>query len=343
MTVRRLSGIVVRAAAVGVLVGLVVLGGVTAGRWLTERVYDRIEPYGSTALIGGRSIPLSVRPGPACAWGSSAFTLDESDSVAMTGLAAPEGQRWLDMAGNVYSTDFIRRFRYDAGTPAGPEVRLRVAPRGVTLTGRIEARGLKPNFVYQVKVRGLFEHREAFEAIGYAGRWRFPGTETNYTDGDYRASVRKHLAEAYVFFDILVTDARGNAAKDFVLDHSLHVVWNGSRQRDDCRRSDILPIWVDASDPEVYAVPKQAPTLERLWAEREVRRYGRGNATVRLPTGVYRAELVLTEETFHDHGSDGGWWGTVMSAPVSFEIVAEEHTGAADVPGASRPGEAAGS
>ena len=63
--------------------------------------------------------------------------------------------------------------------------------------------------------------------------------------------------------------------------------------------------------------------MELIWAERERRRYVPGQETIGLPTGHYRAELVLTEESFHARDNDGGWWATVARCPVEFTVVEE--------------------
>lgn len=58
--------------------------------------------------------------------------------------------RWMDIADNPYSKEFRRRFRYREGQVA---VTYTTAEGGV-LRGRLVARGLKPNFAYQLKLEG---------------------------------------------------------------------------------------------------------------------------------------------------------------------------------------------
>ena len=299
-----------------IVASLASVGGVVSGRWFAGWVLGSDSADRVWESVSGRLIPMSVSPGKRRQTRAWPFTLDAVNSVCMTRVPDDGSQRWLDIAGNAYSGEFSRR--YSQGSI--PVVRLRLESDGPLLRGRIEGKGLKPNFAYQVKLNGIYEYREAFEAIGSVGRWRFPGRATNYTDGDYTRALRKSRAEAYIMFDFLITDAAGNVVRDLELNHSLHVLWNASRQRGDCRSADSVPFWVDASAAEVYARPKALSTLERIWAEREHVRYERGDDVVCLPPGTYHATLALTEESFHDHGEDGGWWATAFELPVSFVI-----------------------
>ena len=50
---------------------------------------------------------------------------------------------------------------------------------GETFRGRIEARHLKPNFAYQLKLRGRYEDRRGFESIGYTGQSHQPPSHLN--------------------------------------------------------------------------------------------------------------------------------------------------------------------
>lgn len=270
------------------------------------------------------AIPISKLPGPPRERGTPQFELGPSNSQLMIGMDDPQNERWVDIAGNYYSERFISSFSYSRSRPNGPLVRVRIEPQGPTLTGRLEARGLKPNFAYQIKLRGVFKDRKAFEAIGYAGRWRLPGRETNYTDVHYQQCLEPGKVESYILFDFFVTDAHGNAVRNFALDSSLHVLWNAFRQRFPPNLGDLVAVVVEASNPSVYARPKKMETIELLWAEREVNRYRSADQKLFLPPGQYRAQLVLTEESFHSQDSDGGWWATVFYLPIEFEVVSPE-------------------
>ena len=273
-------------------------------------------------------MPMSKLPGPPRQHDVVPFTLGQNDSALMTGMDDVENERWCDVAGNFYSSAFVDRFSYERPGQRGPRVRIRIEPHAPTLRGRLEAQGLKPNFAYQIKLRGLPAHRANFEAIGHVGRWRLPGPGTNYTDDDYRTYPNKEAVEAYILFDYFVTDHNGDAVREFELDSSLHVLWRASyRYAEAVHFEDMVPLTMDVGNAEVYAKPKTEPANEWIWAEREYTRYRDADDVMRLPPGHYEAELVLTEESFHAREKDGGYWATVYLCPINFTVTAEE-TGA---------------
>ncbi|MEI7880660.1 MAG: hypothetical protein WCI95_07265 [bacterium] len=304
---------------VGVAVVLVLagVGTVSAFRWC----------QGGWARCHQVEVPLPERltvsklPGPPRTMDQAAFILSATNAHPMAGMDDLLQERWCDVAGNYYSSGFISSFSYERPCARDPRVLVRVEPSASTLRGRIEARGLKPNFAYQIKLRGLFADRGSFEAIGRAGRWRLPGRGTNYTDQDYEDYGEKALVEAYLFFDYFVTDRRGNAVREFALDSSLHVLWNASRQGGTPAQHDMLRVVVVPDDSTAYSRPKHRGTVEWLWAEREILRYEHADQTIRLPPRRYSAELVLTEESFHSRDNDGGFWATVYRCPITFAVV----------------------
>jgi hypothetical protein len=275
-------------------------------------------------VLTAPNTPFSTKPGPPRARGPRRFQLSDSNSMRMQGMNSPSEERWCDMAGNMYSSEFISKFDYEKPSTDGPIVRVRVDAQSSTFSGRLEARGLKPNFAYQMKLRGSFSDRRSFEAIGYAGRWRLPGLSTNYGDEDYRAYDKKEEVESYLFFDYFMTDGRGNAIRDFALDSSLHVLWSATHQRVPDRYEDLLLKVVRATDPRVYARPKAEATAEQIWAEVELPRYKTANQKKFLPDGEYSAEFALTEESFHSWYRDGGYWATVCKVPVEFSIITKQ-------------------
>ncbi len=270
-------------------------------------------------------IPISVMPGPPRSTARpTTFLLNDGNSQRMLGHNDPANERWADISGNYYTGEFIRHFSYEDTDAAArpPVVRIQIVPDGDTLQGRLEAVRLKPNFAYQIKVRGDYARdAKGFEYIGYAGRWRLPGRGTNYTDQQYEEYRDKQLVEAYLLFDFFVTDSHGNAIREFALDSSLHVLWSATRQRREVRAADVLPVVVDASNPALYSRPKNESTVELVWAEREKCRYRQDRQRIRLPEHAYQAELVLVEESFHAHDDDGGFWATVYRCPISFEVL----------------------
>ena len=243
-------------------------------------------------------------------------------TVQMTGLDDRENERFMDIEGKAYTHEFVRDFSYTDPRLRRPEVKLSYLRRAETFVGRIEATGLKPYFAYQLKLRGIFAERDSFERIGYLGRWRLPGKETNYKDKGYLASADKASVESYLLFDFMVTDGAGRVEKEFYADSSLHVLWNATLQRQPKAidtRAQLFPR--GCVDTSIYSNRRGEFGDQKIFVEAEHVLQPRppvGRAF--LPAGHYVAELVLTEEGFHGH-SDAGRWATVMRAPVRFEIV----------------------
>ena len=293
-------------------------GGMQASDWVQDQLVRMAISSPVEVRMPGSGIPVSKLPGPP----REALTehvLGPDNALRMIGQDFVEGERWSDIAGNHYGDSFSKAFRYANEDADGPQVWVRVEPEGDTFRGRLEARNLKPFFAYQMKLMG--DHSKGvkqFETIGYLGRWRLPGDGTNYTDSQYRGYDDKASVRAYLLFDFFVTDAKGNAIREFALDSSLHVLWV-ERQRSGMSE-DMIPIEVLPSDPDVYTKPKPTATIERIWAEREHVRYASEDQITRLPAGKYEAVLALTEESFHTIDRDGGYWSTVLELPVSFEI-----------------------
>jgi len=303
------------------VVGITLVVSVSVGKVLVKRVKSAYWRRLTVVTEKARPrIPVSKLPGPPRRWEKPSFVLNDRNAQRMTGMDDPVNQRWCDVAGNFYATKFIRGFSYARPGPQGPAVWVRVEPRADTLRGRLEARGLKPNFGYQIKLRGVFSDRESFETIGFAGRWRLPGRPTNYRDEDYLDYPAKEHVEAYILFDFFITDAQGNAVREFALDSTLHVLFNAARQGQPASVKDAVPVIVDASDASRYARPKSRRSLEFVWAQREGGRYESAGQIVRLPEGRYHAMIVLVEESFHSSDNDGGFWPTVCRVPVEFVI-----------------------
>jgi hypothetical protein len=310
------------------LAGVVVFGGIGCGMLFGQGVTDWVRGGGGLYFGAARprprapGIPVSKLPGPPRT-SDLTFVLDAGNARLMQGLDDRKNERWCDILGNYYTREFVQRFSYADTGPAGPKVWIKVEPQGLALSGRLEARGLKPNFAYQLKLFGDFAaDRPGFELIGKAGRWRLPGRATNYSDDDYAdcPAAEKPLVEAYILFDYFVTDAHGDAGRNFYLDSSLHVLWQTTQYSYGVPTDDLVRVTVNASDPAVYARPKTELQTVGLWSERESSRYQAGNQIIRLPPRAYQAALVLTEESFHSHDNDGGWWATVLRLPVTFEV-----------------------
>lgn len=304
----------VKRLGMGVLFGCGVLSlGMIVHQFLPDSLKLQIKRQLPEALVGPQPPPFAVVAGP-----PRTELEPRGEGAAMAATNQPKEERWADISGNLYAQAFRQTFSYEDG-PA--KVLVQVAERGETLRGRIEAYHLKPNFAYQIKVLGDWKaDPEGARAIGYVGRWRLPGEETNYTDAAFEAFSPKADVEAYIFFDFFVTDAAGNAVREFALDQSLHVLWNRDRQQSKIEDTYCAAFAVDASSPEIYASPKEDVLTELLLTEREAIRYRNGDE-IRLPPRTYQAILVLTEESFHATDLDGGYWATVFQLPMQFEIV----------------------
>ena len=244
----------------------------------------------------------------------------------MTGVGHSEDERYLDVANRAYSRAFVSGFGYSAPAPNTPQVVVSYLKRAETFVGDLRARGLKPNFVYQLKLRGVWEKgAEAFSRIGRLGRWRpLGGRSTFCSDQRFDAAPDKSRFESYVLFDFFATDEHGKARKEFYLDSSLHVLWNANHQG---RRkiNDSFPVRVPVrgAHTKVYVRPRDSVADQMIFAETEAGAFGQQRpdiGEVVLGRGLYEAEVVLGEESFHGYG-DGGYWATVMHAPVRFEVI----------------------
>ncbi len=294
------------------------------------QTFQRIFSVFSSSPKKSQTVPISIRPHPQATPGTLP-KFHPDDAMMMPTFSDPDNERWRDAAGYTYAKDFRQRFAYDprrCKLPQPPAVRVWITQPAPTLTGRIEAHNLKPNFVYQIKLAGDYQRdRTGFEIIGRLGRWRLPGRETNYTDRDYldASPQTRSQTEAYILFDFFVTDHHGNAVHDFVLDASLHVIWRES-QRNDALPQHLIPFTIQRL-PSHPAYAGFTPSAEfparqtiRLWAEREMVRYPSPDTRIRLTPRTYQAFLVLTEESFHDEPPLGGWWATVARLPIKFTI-----------------------
>ncbi len=309
-----------------VFLGCVVFfGGCSGGMRVSEWIKDRIAYGGSIFTPGPQyrwssNVPSSKQPGPPRTEPLE-FALDATNALRMNGIDDVRNERWCDAMGHYYTRKFAANYSNQKA-----QVMLQIDPRAPKLKGRLEAKGLKPNFAYQIKLLGDFRDRRGFEAIGRIGRWRLPGIETNYTDADYEdyPEEKKSDVEAYLFFDYFVTDARGCAVREFELDSSLHVLWRLSQSDTGILETDVTELTLDISNPLVYSNPGIEPVTIRIWAERELARYETADQEIGLPPGNYQAYMILTEESFHATGVDGGWWATIAKVPIQFEITQEQ-------------------
>lgn len=251
---------------------------------------------------------------------------DEASDSYVSGLMAGNdescNERWMDSADAYYSPAFRGAFSYTDKAKRRPEVRVMYRRSGVSLQGRLFAKGLKPNFTYQMKLVGDYgKDPKGSEMIGGLGRWRLPGFNTNYSDAQYLRYPQKNRVEAYIFFDYFVTDRDGNAEKNFRLMSTLHVLFNPDTQLKP-RKGDSRTYYhlLFRDNSQAYEMPDRNPAVLRVWGQWE-RAPGRPPlGQVRLPKREYQAFFALTEESFHSEKLLGGRWATVMKMPVRFSV-----------------------
>lgn len=202
-------------------------------------------------------------------------------------------------------------------------------PPGFQFAGRITARGLKPNFCYQIKLAGkpvygtrgwgIYGSDATNERLGYAGRWwdddSNPPT-TNITDSYYRNNYINKPVETrrtiygYLYIGAFVTDQKGSYTGPVTGSYSYHVTWQSWQ-----------PPTAKGADPSFFRKAGawqllntlgygygSAPAPVTLYYEYEMGR----PQPVKLPPGTYNCRLLLTEESFHS-SAEGGVWRSVLA------------------------------
>jgi hypothetical protein len=287
-----------------------------------------------------RSLKTPIRimelvPSGGYAWSAVRYPLqyatENMNTTILTGLPYIENERYLDIAGRAYSRAVLEKFSYTGEFGTMPEVKIEYPKNAETFVCKVTASGLKPNFAYQLKLRGRYsDDPVGFMNIGYTGRWRLPGRGTNYNDKVIEKYEHLDEVESYLFFDFFVTDDKGEVEQWCYADSSLHVLWNATTQRpsrpaDGAQR----PILRRGGDRTIYANPRGDVSAQRMYAESEQHSQGTKDnrpeiGKALLPTGDYKAEIVLTEESFHGWG-DNGFWPTVMAGRVEFAVNDNPH------------------
>ncbi len=268
---------------------------------------------------------------------SGACVNDTGVSAAhLTPLAAPGACRARDIADNDYSA----RFYTGAGDPdyaasdyTPAQVTVSFKRTGSFFEGSLDAWGLKPNFAYQMKLVGMptAEFGAAGddlsnERIGFAGRWYRTGVG-NATDAEVQACHAdpgcQEVYEGYLIFDFFITDELGRATHAFAADDSFHVLWRdcpAGHPMTGCQSPDGRPaVYQDVSAlaSTGYGYDEDHTTW-RMGVFGEVERTAPQSY---LPQGEYRGRFILTEESFHESGSPGGYWASVVGeAGIHFWI-----------------------
>jgi len=258
--------------------------------------------------------------------------------------AAP---RWRDIGNNPFSAAFRAGFSYQSGSvvltyPHSPDAK--------TFSAHISARGLKPNFAYQLKLAGKpisgpqgwgtthsyvsastngsgatpVAHDIAGtpvggddwtnQQLGYAGRWwdDTNAPSTNLDDAYFQANYPNHTVYGYLFLGDFITDNAGNAEADVRADRSFHITWQDAQSGNKEVLLGTFPLAPSATNTG-YSAPLPA-TSQKLWYELES---GRVQPVV-LPSGTYHCRLLVTEEAFHGAGgTDGGVWQTVLATETA--------------------------
>lgn len=252
--------------------------------------------------------------------------------------------RWWDINNGPFDT-FLNnlgqseQFNYTAPT-LNQYVRVTYdkAPATGYFKGYVEAKGLKPNFAYQIKLAGkpvkgkrgwgAYGDDLSNDRVGYVGRWWCDSshvTQTNYDDSHYVNFYQNvsgsavHDIYGYLFMGIFVTDEFGNANSNFNGRVSYHITrqsWqSGAKQK-------VAGTWnVQSLTAPYYGYGyKVDPVAVELWYEYENNMNATRPVIAALPAGDYNCRLMLTEETFHNNfgggtnSTAGGFWQTVLAS-----------------------------
>jgi hypothetical protein len=275
----------------------------------------------------------------------SQFTLDYDMSRRVTlttadpDLTSPSGHyRWMDVANQTYSSDYQSSYNYTQAN-----VHVFYSAVGESLTMRLIAQNLKPNFAYQLKLAGTPGTADN-ELIGFAGRWwqeewngtawsngqnlndKGTGSSPNPNDNTYIA--RKSMNDSssptglhyrytgYLLFGNFITDSNGDATLYFETGSCYHVLWQTTQRS---RVADDGPLKTVTFDPDTsqaaydFDYPNQTISIFGEWERLPM-------GDVNLSPGNYDCEIVLTEESFHGTGPLEGNWAAAMSTNISFTI-----------------------
>ena len=264
----------------------------------------------------------------------------------------PARERWRDIADNplhAFQTG-TQSFSYHENNSSAkaPQVTLSysTSPPVPYFIGRIDARGLKPNFAYQLKLvgkptkgrRGWGVYGSAFanESLGYAGRWwcghPIHASGTNFDDAHFLNEYKnalpgmEHNMYGYIYMGQFITDSAGEAHTMFYGDYPYHISWaswqGGAKDvlhgRFPVRSAVVGDITVGnapgAGWAKVYGYGSPPPSSSvTLYYENEPGR----TQPLTLPAGVYRCQFLITEESFHNpvtNSPEGGYWKTVLAS-----------------------------
>ena len=267
--------------------------------------------------------------------------------------------RGRDIADNDYRPGFFAGPHGPFSGYQGRDVTLTYQHTGGAFRGRIVARGLKPNFSYQMKLVGR-PTREfgpagddaANERIGRTGRWwRKAPWEGNVYRWDYEPDSEdpEEILIGYLIFDYFVTDRYGNATHDFAAIHSIHAFWERRSRPSVSPTTTNDPFGATGSSygysPSLtesssynYSYSPARNVVEYRPLARRSSGYGYDQdypdstvgiwleierfeeGTMVLPPGYYDCRFLLTEESFHQRGAGGYWQSALVADRVRFAI-----------------------
>jgi hypothetical protein len=257
-----------------------------------------------------------------------------------SGQPDPTGNyRWMDVADELYAASYRGSYDYTQA-----DVELQFYAQDAVFHGFLVASNLKPHFAYQVKLSGI-PGTPSNEWIGLTGRWwqeewngsawvngqnlndKGDGSSPSPNDDVYlsRRDVpdatsptgKKYRYTGYLPFDYFVTDETGGALLVFEQNSSYHVLWKTTQRSPGAQDGPLKPAAFDVALPDpvsAYDVD-YLPASVTIFGEWE--RLPAGGVT--LPPGIYEADFILTEESFHGSGLAGGW-AAAMGASIVFEI-----------------------
>ena len=269
------------------------------------------------------------------------YIFSQTNPVTANFLASPSGvYRWLDSADQAYSTSYKDSYNYSQAAATVTYFTI-----GETLTGRLVARNLKPNFAYQMKLVGRPDG-VGNEQIGLTGRWwqeewnglswsngqnlnnKGDGSSPNPNDLIFLSrrfvedpgspSGYHYRYTGYLLFAYFTTDENGDATIYFETGSSYHVLWKTSQRS---RTTNDGPIQTVTFDPD----PSQ-PAYDTDYPESIISIFGEWERLptdgVNLPVGQYTCQIVLTEESFHGSAPLAGNWAAALETEISFTITA---------------------
>ncbi len=262
-----------------------------------------------------------------------------------SGLTSPSGDyRWLDIADQLYDGSTSEGSFIDDYNYTQARVTVQYSRNGSSLSGILIAQNLKPNFAYQLKLAGFLD-TPSNELIGFTGRWwqeEWNGTGwingqnlNNKGDGSFpnpndltyleRRDIpdstspngKKYKYTGYLPFDHFITDENGNAAFSFEVNSSYHVFWKTTQRSPKAADGNVIITAFTPTPSYAYytGYPESTVLTFGEWERLPV-------GGVFLPNGIYEAEFVLTEESFHGSGDNqyDGAWAAAMGAPTDFSI-----------------------